>query len=74
MSKWRLDPGQIEVMDDAMADLLRAKTPAQCVQMMGAAHRAARGMIEASVRREHPGWDDAAVAREATGRLARGTT
>jgi hypothetical protein len=74
MIKWRLDPGQIEVLDDAMVEVLRKKTPAQRVAMIGAAHRTAKLMIAASVKRQHPDWDDAAVAREVARRLLRGTS
>jgi hypothetical protein len=33
--RWRLDDGQIEVIDEAQAKVLRAKTPAQRVAMVG---------------------------------------
>ncbi|NOZ20726.1 MAG: hypothetical protein GXP25_06510 [Planctomycetes bacterium] len=35
--KWRLDLGQIEVVDDAVADALREKTPGQRMAMVGEA-------------------------------------
>jgi len=55
--KWRLDGGQIEVLDEALADVLRRKTPAEKIRMIGAAHRTARQLIRAGVRHEHPDWD-----------------
>lgn len=48
--KWRLDDGQIEVLDDAMAEICRQKTSDQKVAMIFAAHRTARLMAAAGVR------------------------
>ncbi len=70
--KWRLDSGQIEVLDEAMADILRRKTPAEKVQMIGAAQRTARRLLAAGVRHQHPDWDDARVEAEVLWRLTRG--
>ncbi|MEO6436263.1 MAG: hypothetical protein ABIP55_10970 [Tepidisphaeraceae bacterium] len=72
-TKWRLDPGQIEVVDDAVAEVLRTKTPAQRVEMITAAHRTAKLMLAAAVKRKHPDWDARAVAREVARRLIGGT-
>ena len=70
--KWRLDRGQIEVLDEALAEVLRRKTPAEKIQMIGAAHRTARQLIAAGVRQQHPEWDDARVEAEMLRRLTRG--
>ncbi len=70
--KWRLDSGQIEVLDEALADVLRRKTPAEKIQMIAAAHRTARQLIGAGVRHQHPDWDDARVEAEVLRRLTRG--
>jgi hypothetical protein len=70
--KWRLDEGQIEVLDEALADVLRHKTPAEKVRMIAAAHRTARQLIEAGVRHQHPDWDDVSVEAEVLRRLTRG--
>ena len=70
--KWRLDPGQIEVVDDAVADVLRRKTPAQRVEMMRAANRTMRLLIAGHVRTRHPDWTDDAVAAEVARRMLRG--
>jgi len=71
--KWRLDSGQIEVLDEALAAVLRRKTPAEKVQMIAAAHRTARQLIRAGVRHQHPDWDDVRVEAEVLRRLTRGT-
>ena len=74
MLKRPIDWRRIEVVDDDMADILRKKTPAQRIAMVGAAHRTARLIIEASVRRQHPDWDKQAISREVARRLLGGTT
>ncbi|MEA2709882.1 MAG: hypothetical protein QOF78_2483 [Phycisphaerales bacterium] len=73
MSRWRLDAGQIEVLDEDLARVLRSKTPAQRVAMIGEAHRIARRMLEAAIRRRRPDLDDAGVALEVARSLLRGT-
>lgn len=70
---WRLDDGQIEVVDDAVAKVLRRKTPAERVEMIFAANRTMRAVIEGHVRTRHPNWDDRRVAAEVAGRMLRGT-
>ena len=69
MMKWRLDPGQIEVVDDAVADVLRSKTPAQRVEMMLDANRTMRLLIETHLRTGHPDWSDQQVLAEVARRM-----
>jgi hypothetical protein len=69
MTKWRLDRGQIEVVDDDLAEVLRKKTPAERVAMIGDAHQTARLLLNAGIQRRHPDWDEAAVARAVARRL-----
>jgi hypothetical protein len=71
--KWRLDAGQIEVVDEAMAAILRQKTPAERIAMAAAAHRTARQILTARVRAQHADWTDEQVQREVARRLTRGT-
>lgn len=71
--KQRLDHGQIEVMDNAMAEVLRQKTPAERVEMISAAHRTARLLVTGGVRHQHPNWDDEQVESEVRRRLLGGT-
>ena len=70
--KWRLDRGQIEVLDDALVDVIRRKTPAERIEMIAAAHRTARHLIAAGVRQQHPEWDDQRVHTEVLKRLTHG--
>ena len=60
----RLDRGQIEVVDPRVADVLRAKTPAERIAMIGEARRTALLLATAGVRYQHPAWDDTQVEAE----------
>ena len=71
--KWRLDHGQIEVIDDAMVEVLRKKSPAERVEMINAAHRTARRLLSAGIRHQYPDWDDHQVEVEVRRRLLSGT-
>jgi hypothetical protein len=71
-SKRRLDPGQIEVVDEAVAAILRQKTPAERIAMASDAHRTARAMLTAQVRSQHAEWTDEEVQREVRRRLTGG--
>jgi len=59
--KWRLDDGQIEVVDEAVAAILRTKTPAERLAMAFAANETARALIAGRLRTDHPDWTDAQV-------------
>lgn len=68
----RLDPGQIEVMDEAMAAVLREKTGAERLAIANRMWISAREMLICNLRAKHPGWDDWQVKREAARRLSHG--
>jgi len=72
--KWRLDAGQIEMVDDAVAEVLRRKTPAQRVAMIFAANRTMRLIIQGSLRTFHPDWDEAQIKRAVARRMSGGAT
>jgi len=67
--KWRLDPGQIEVVDDAVADVLRRKTPAERIAMIFDANDTMRLIIEGGLRTQHGEWSDEEVAAEVARRM-----
>ena len=71
--KWRLDPGQIEVVDDAVAEILRRKTPAERVEMALAANRLMRLRIEGHLRTIHPDWGAAQIQAEIARRMLLGS-
>jgi Arc/MetJ family transcription regulator len=72
MIKWRLDAGQIEVVDDAVAEVLRHHTLTERVSMVLAANRTMRLIIEGRLRTSHPDWDDRRIAAEVARRMGRG--
>jgi hypothetical protein len=67
-----LDPRNIEVMDDQMAAVLRAKTGAQRLQIADRMFRMASELITGRVREEHPDWPEPQVRREVARRLSHG--
>jgi hypothetical protein len=71
--KWRLDKGQIEVVDDAVAEILRRKTPAERVQMALDANRLGRQLIAGHLHTIHPDWNDDQIQAEVARRMLRGT-
>ncbi len=67
--KYRLDPGQIEVVDDAVAEILRHQTPAQRVEGIFRCGRRVRNAIEGQLRHSHPDWNERQLADEVVRRL-----
>lgn len=70
--KWRLDAGQIEVVDEEVAEILRRKTPAERIQLASDAHRTARQLIAGAILTQCPDWTQEQVDREVARRLTRG--
>ena len=70
--KWRLDRGQIEVIDDAVAAMYRAKTPAERVAIACQANRTARQILAARIQSLHPDSTENDVNREVARRFTRG--
>ena len=69
----RLDPRQVEVLDDAMADLLRQKRPQDRLRIGFELWISAHKMLMTHIRLSHPDWDEKAVEREVARRLLHGT-
>jgi hypothetical protein len=68
----RLDDGQIEVMDSAMAEVLRGKTPAQRLHIGFALRTSAKHMLTAHLSAEHPDWTSERLSQEVVRRLSHG--
>ena len=68
----RLDRGQIEVMDDAMAAVLRRKTPAERIRIGFTLWTSAQKMLTAHLAAQHPAWDLPRVGRGVARRLSHG--
>jgi hypothetical protein len=72
MREDRLDPRRIEVLDDDMARVLRAKTGAERLAIASAMFASARRMLISHLRDRHPDWSEDDVLREAARRLSHG--
>ena len=70
--KRRLDSGQIEIVDDAVAEILRLKTPAERIALAAAAHRTARELLTARVRSLFPKMTADQVRNEVVRKFTRG--
>jgi hypothetical protein len=67
--KWRLDPGQIEVVDPAIAAILRRKTITERVAMVLDANVTMRKLIEGPLRASHPDWTEQQIQRAIARRI-----
>ena len=69
---FRLDKGQIEIVDDAMAEVLRRKTPAERIQIGFNLWTSAHNMLMTHLKKTHPEWSDAKLGQEVAKRLSHG--
>ena len=63
---------RFEVVDHAMAAVLRQKSEAECLQIAWGLWRSARLMLVNLLRSEHPDWSETAVNREVARRMSHG--
>ena len=68
-----VDPRQIEVMDDAMADVYRKKTAAERLRIVNDMYLFARRMIRGQVAANHPDWTEEQVTQETARRISNGS-
>lgn len=66
----RSDPGQIEVIDDAMVEILRRKTLAERIKMGFALWTSARDMLMVHLKKTHPEWSIEMIKKEVARRLS----
>lgn len=62
----------IEVIDDEMARVLRAKSGAERLRIASGMYAAARRMLLSSLAAQHPDWDRQQVIEETARRLSHG--
>jgi hypothetical protein len=67
-----IDPRNLEVVDDQMAEVLRQKSPVERLAIAHGLWRTARNMLQNVLRSQHPDWSDAEVDREVARRLSHG--
>jgi len=63
---------QIEVVDDDMARVLRAKTGAERLRIAASMFLSARRMLISHLTAQHPDWGEDRIQREAAHRLSHG--
>ena len=68
----RLDPGQIEMLDQKMAEILRSKSSAERLAIANGMWLSARRLISNTLQAEHPEWDAGQIAMETARRLSHG--
>jgi hypothetical protein len=62
----------MEILDDAMAEVLRRKTPAERLAIANGMWKFARDMLRANLAREHPDWTVDELNRMVARRLSHG--
>jgi len=67
--RWRLDDGQIEVVDERVAEILRHKTPAERAAMVFDCNEFVRMAVVGGIRAQHPQWNDRQVQEELVRRV-----
>ena len=70
--KIRLDQGQIEAVDDLMADILRGKTAAERIRIGFDLWISTRNMLLVHLRKTHPDWNAEKIKHEVARRLSHG--
>lgn len=68
----RIDPRNIEVVDDDMAEVFRAMTGAQRLKIANDMFESARRMIASHLASEHSDWDERRIQEETARRLSHG--
>jgi len=68
----RLNPKQIEVVDDQVAAILRTKTPAERLKMAFDLWDMASRMITGYLKSQHPDWSQEQIQKETAHRLSHG--
>jgi hypothetical protein len=65
-------PRNLELLDDAMAQVLREKTVAQRLAIANSLWIYARDLMHAVLRQEHPEWSDEEIQRQVARRMSHG--
>jgi hypothetical protein len=69
----RLDRGQIEVVDDRVAEILRSKSGPERLNMVWAAWSFFEQRIKAHLKSMHPDWTEEQIRKEIFRRVTYGT-
>ncbi|HEV7669440.1 MAG TPA: hypothetical protein VGS22_13025 [Thermoanaerobaculia bacterium] len=66
------DDLRLEILDDDMARILRAKTGAERLKIASDMFASARRMLASHLASEHPDWDEERIQRETSRRISHG--
>jgi hypothetical protein len=69
----RTDDREPEIVEDEMAAVFRAKTPAERLRVAFGMWSSTRNMLERLLRSQHPDWDDRTVKAEVAKRMSHAT-
>jgi hypothetical protein len=67
-------PAGVEVIEDDMARIIRAKSGAERLRIASGMYASARQMLLSHLRAEHAEWDERRIQQEAARRLSHGAT
>ena len=62
----------VEVIDDAMAEVMRQKTPQERLMIGFRMWESAREIVRASIQQNHPDWNEKQIRRETARRMSHG--
>ena len=65
-------PLRIEIIDDQMAEVLRAKTPTERLAVAHGMWRHASGLMRRVVKAEHPEWSEEQIRKQVAQRMSHG--
>jgi Arc/MetJ family transcription regulator len=66
------DPSKWEMVDDAMAEVMRRMTPSQKFAIVGDLLRMARGVLWHQIENEHRDWEAEQIKREVARQISLG--
>ena len=73
MKRLRLDRGQIEVVDDRVAEILKTKSGMERLNMVWDAWTFFEKRIKTHLKNAHPEWTEEQIQREIVRRVTYGT-
>lgn len=65
-------PPRFEMVDDAMAEILRRKTEGERLKIADGLWRMARQIVRAQLTADHPDWTTEQIRRETARRMSHG--
>jgi len=68
----RLDEGQIEVIDDVMAEIYKKKTSTERLRIAFGLWHSSRVQLYNCIRSLHPDWDERQIQQEVVKRISHG--